>query len=263
MVGANNAMHDHFSRVASTYREIRTTDIEPVSLISGALSGFDDIKIADIGCGGGRYDLLLFQQIDGLHLTCVEANQSMLEQAVQYLTNNDVTNFDAVHATAETLPLEDHSLHGLTTFNAIHHFDFPRFIERALRAIDPELGKMFIYTRTPSQNSGSIWGQLFPSFAERETRLYELDEMEEMIDSVDQVRLETTISFKYERRATLEELIDRVRARHYSTFSLYDDSDLEEATDIFQRNVAFTFDDPSDIAWSDENMLLVLSPGPY
>ncbi len=254
---------NHSSRVAPTYRDIRTTDIEPISVISGALNGFDQTKVADIGCGCGRYDLLMFQQIDNLHLTCVDANQSMLEQAVQYLTSNDVTNFDAVHGTAETLPLEDHSLHDLTTFNAIHHFDFRRFIENALHAVDPEAGKIFIYTWTPSQNAGSIWGQYFPGFAERETRLYELDDTEDMIESIDAVRLDTTISFKYGRRATLDDLIARVRARHYSTFSLDDDSELEDATEVFQGNVAGAFDDTSDIEWSDEDMLLVLSPDPY
>ena len=258
-----DTMHDHFSRVAPTYREIRTTDIEPISLISGALRGFSDIRIADVGCGGGRYNLLLFQQIDNLHLTCVDANQSMLEQAVQYLRSHDVANFEAVHATAETLPLENHSLHGLTTFNAIHHFEFPRFIERAVSAVDPESGRIFIYTRTPSQNARNIWGQLFPSFAERETRLYSLGEMEEMIDSVDEVRLDTAISFKYERRATLAELVGRARARHYSTFSLYDDSELEEAIEVFQRNVAAAYENTSEIEWSDENILLTLSPDPY
>jgi SAM-dependent methyltransferase len=253
-------MYDHFSTVASAYREIRTTDIEPISVISGTLRGLQNVRLADVGCGGGRYDLLLSQHIDNLQLTCIDVNESMLEQASEYLQEHGVTNFKTVQSTAETLPLESGSVDGITTFNAVHHFDFVKFVEEAIDAIDKKTGKIFIYTRTPSQNAESIWGQYFPGFNEREDRLYDLKEMEQMIQSVDGVRLDTAISFKYEREAQLSELVEKAQAKHYSTFSLYDDDELDEAVNIFQRAVEFGFDETGSIQWSDQNTLLILSP---
>ena len=58
-----------------------------------------------------------------------------------------------------------------------------------------EGGKIFIYTRLRSQNSRNIWGQHFPSFSEIETRLYELDEIENWIQSNGNLKLETIKQF--------------------------------------------------------------------
>jgi SAM-dependent methyltransferase len=253
-------MYDHFSTVASAYREIRTTDIEPISVISGTLRGLPGVRLADVGCGTGRYDLLLSQHIDDLQLTCIDVNESMLAQASEYLHQHEVTNFKTVQSTAETLPLETGSVDGITTFNAIHHFDFVRFVEEALDALDKKTGKIFIYTRTPVQNAASIWGQYFPGFNKKEDRLYDLNEMEQMIQSVDGIRLDTAISFKYEREAPLSQLVEKAHAKHYSTFSLYDDAELDEAVEVFQRIVEFEFSDTNRVEWSDQNTLLILSP---
>jgi len=65
-------MYDHFSNVASHYRQVRTTDMEHIAFIKESLSRRTQIKAADIGCGAGRYDLILFQRIKNLHLTCIE-----------------------------------------------------------------------------------------------------------------------------------------------------------------------------------------------
>lgn len=71
-------IHNHFSKVAFNYRRIRTTDVEPIAFIGETLRKLPEIKAADIGCGAGRYDLLLFQYINNLHLTCIDINEHML-----------------------------------------------------------------------------------------------------------------------------------------------------------------------------------------
>jgi SAM-dependent methyltransferase len=256
-------MYDHFSRVAPSYREIRTIDIEPISVISGSLNGSGQVRAADIGCGGERYDLLLFQHINNLHLTCVDINESMLEQTPDYLRSHQVTNFETFQATAETFPLEDGTMDGLITFNAIHHFDFVRFVEKAAQADNPENGRIFIYARSATQNSRNLWAEYFPDFSDRETRLYGMEEMERMIGSADGVRLETAISFKYGRTAPLADLVDRALAKHYSIFSLDDDDELDMALETFQQNIEDAFDDTDQVEWFDENVLLTLSPALY
>jgi len=71
-------IHNHFSKVSFNYRRIRTTDVEPIAFIGETLRKLPEIKAADIGCGAGRYDLLLFQYINNLHLTCIDINEHML-----------------------------------------------------------------------------------------------------------------------------------------------------------------------------------------
>ena len=73
------ATHHHFSGIAPKYRDLRTTDPEPIAYIAEELKNLASIKAVDIGCGTGRYDLLLYQYLgDKLHLACVDANGNML-----------------------------------------------------------------------------------------------------------------------------------------------------------------------------------------
>ena len=143
------------------------------------------------------------------------------------------------------------------TFNAIHHFDLVKFLVSTAKAIK-KTGFIFIYTRLRSQNAKNIWGRYFPLFLEKEDRLYELGEMETMINSASSLTIESIKNFKYKRRATLTQLVNKVKERHYSTFSLYRKEELEDSLKKFQRNIINNFSDPAQVKWFDENILLVL-----
>ena len=254
-------MHNHFSRVAPSYREARTTDIEPIQFIAENLKDLPEVKAADIGCGAGRYDLLLFQHLKNLHLTCIDNNESMLEETKDYLKSYGITNFETLKSDAADLPLEDNSMDCILTFNAIHHFDFLKFTEKCSRIVK-ESGKIFIYTRSRSQNAKNIWGQHFPLFLDKETRLYELEQMERWVRSAYYLKLEEVKPFQYKRDATLEQLVEKARTRYYSTFSLYEEDELEKALATFQENIRKHFPKTDRIEWFDENVLLVLNSTP-
>ena len=55
-------VYRHFSRIASKYSDLRTTDPEPVLFIKDKLSYLDTVVASDIGCGCGRYALQLFDR---------------------------------------------------------------------------------------------------------------------------------------------------------------------------------------------------------
>jgi len=250
-------MYSHFSRISSVYRQIRSTDVEPIAFIGEILKGLPEVKAADVGCGAGRYSLLLFQHLNNLHLTCIDINESMLGQVLGYLTGHGITNIKTIKVDGNDIPLEDNSMNCIFTFNAIHHFDFVKFIEKSSKVIKGD-GRIFIYTRLKSQNARSIWGQYFPLFSEIETRLHELDEMEQWIHSIGSLRLEIAKPFKYKRNATMERLVEQVKKRHYSTFSLYKKDELSAALKTFQENIRSAFKDTTRIEWFDENILLIL-----
>jgi len=58
----------------------------------------------------------------------------------------------------------------------------------------------------------------------------------------------------------MEQLVEKVKKRHYSTFSLYEEDELDEALKTFQKNIRRQFQDTNQIDWFDENILLVLKP---
>ncbi len=248
-------LHEHFSTVAKVYRELRTTDEAPIRFIRDQLAGLAAIRAADVGCGAGRYDLLLFRHLPNLHLTCVDVNPEMLKQLSAYLAANGIRDFETLASGVEELEFEDGSLDCVFTFNAVHHFDFPTFIGKA-RDATRQGGGIFIYTRTPSQNAETIWGRHFPGFLEKETRLHRLADMKRWVDATDGVRLVTAKRFRYPRVASLDRLLAQARGKHYSTFCLYSPREFKTALEYFEDNIRRDFDDPGKVAWRDQNVML-------
>jgi ubiquinone/menaquinone biosynthesis C-methylase UbiE len=251
-------MYKHFSEIAPAYRTVRITDLEPIQIISQKLNDLTTVKAADVGCGDGRYSLLLFEYLNNLYLTCIDSNEEMLKQASSYLKGHGKYNFTTIKANANDLPVKCAPIDSIFSFNAVHHFNFQQFVERAA-TITKEGGLIFIYTRLPSQNSRNIWGRYFPLFAEKENRLYEIDEIKEIVDMMRCVDIESIKNFQFKRTATLECLVEKVKTRHYSTFSLYEEDELEEALKTFQENICKHFLDEDRIEWVDENILFILT----
>lgn len=250
------AMLSHFSAIGPLYRDLRTTDEAPVRLIGRRLDGMPSVRAADIGCGAGRYDRLLLEQLRGLHLTCVDINPVMLQQTAALLRARGFhDDFEMLHSSVEDLSLEEGSLDCVFTFNAIHHFPLPAFFDRVRTAVR-DGGRIFVYTRLPDQNARTIWGRHFPEFTERETRLYDLAELHRCVVAGDRLHFQRTTCFRFPRRAHLDRLLEQARAAHYSTFALYGRDEFETALGTFERSLLREFDDPARIEWYDENILL-------
>ena len=237
----------HFAKVADVYREMRTTDEEPILYIRDQLAGRPAVTAADIGCGAGRYDPLLFRHLPNLRLACLDVSPEMLAQLSRHLGRNGIHDFEMINVSVEEMAFEDESLDCVFTFNAVHHFDFSLFLAKAGRAIRKD-GLIFIYTRTPDQNAGSVWGRHFPDFREKKTRLYRLQEMEEWICKTGRLRMIAARTFRYARTFSMERLLEQARNRHYSTFSLYGEAEFEKASQTFKDAVRRQFDDPAKVA---------------
>jgi len=248
-------VHNHFSTVASKYRNIRTLDTEPILHIKNQIDGKSKINMTDVGCGDGRYSIEFLKQLeDKCHMHCVDYNENMLKSLEGYLAEQNITNFCTRQGDANRLPLDNDSMDCIVTFNAIHHFDVPKFLSESLRSLNDE-GYLFIYTRLRNQNSRSIWGEYFPLFAEMEDRLYELDELEQYIKNAD-MNIHSTRVFGYSRTSSLDRLVQQAQNNHYSTFALYDKETFDESLGIFQQNIKKNFDDLEQIKWTDENILI-------
>ena len=246
-------MDQHFTAVSPVYRDVRTTDREPVERIAKELEGLRHPKGAEIGCGAGRYDLLMCETVPGLHLTCIDANPAMLEQVLGMLTANGIDAFETRKSTAEDLELEAGGYDFVSSFNAVHHFDFPDFLRKSRDGLAAG-GHLFIYTRLPGQNALNIWGRYFPGFTDKETRLLELGDIYRWIEDTAGLRFVSATCLRYRRRSSLERLVEQARSRHYSTFSLYDQDAFEEALAEFREKVQRRF--ANAVEWHDENVLV-------
>ncbi|MBA4718120.1 MAG: class I SAM-dependent methyltransferase [Nitrosopumilus sp.] len=234
---------------------MRTLDTKPILYIKDKLKEKAKISMADIGCGDGRYSLEFLRCFDNsFYIHCIDNNENMLKSLEYHLVEQNITNFCVRQSDANRLPLENDSIDCIVTFNAIHHFDVPKFLSESLRALKDE-GYFFIYTRLRNQNSRSIWGEHFPLFTENEDRLYELDELEQHIKNAD-MSIHSTRVFGYSRTSSLDRLVHQSQNSHYSTFALYDKETFDESLEIFQQNIKKNFDDLEKIKWYDENILI-------
>ena len=253
------AMQEHFSQIAGEYRAARTTDVEPLLFIVAQLGSTPNIVAADVGCGAGRYDELLFRFLrERLFLHCTDVNAEMLGELDTYLTDLGIKDFETHEASAHDLPFGSGSLDCIFTFNACHHFDLSVFVTEAHRALKPG-GRLFLYTRTRTQNAQSVWGVHFPSFSEKETRLYTDDEVGVVLSRARGMELTNLRTFWYYREQSLDHLVDLARTRHYSTFDLYGDAEFEIALDRFARNVEAGYGDLDKVTWRDENTMYVIT----
>lgn len=251
-------IHHHFSRIARKYRILRITDLEPILCIKKELQKLPKIEAADVGCGDGGYDLKLFQRLgDRLYLHCIDANPKMLKQLEVHLAQHGIKNFQIREAPAKDLPIEDDSLDCIFTFNAIHHFKLLGFLKEASRVLKDN-GYLFIYTRLRSQNSRNIWGKYFPLFNQKETRLYELNELKEILRKISKLKIQSVEYFKYKRVSSLDWLVKQAQSHHYSTFNLYTEEEFAQSLDKFKQNLQLHFKDLKNITWFDENILLVI-----
>lgn len=254
-------MYKHFSDLSTSYNTLRTTDHEPVIFLREKLQRKEHFRGADIGCGGGRYSLLLLQHLPGLHLICGDANEAMVQETARYLEQHGQKNFSAQCIDASSLQLPNGALDFVIAFNAIHHFDPVIFLKQAERALR-DMGYVFVYTRFKSQNARSIWGRFFPKFAEKETRLYELTQVEKWSNELKSLALDTIRFFRFRRAASLSRLTDQAKRKHYSTFSLYPEHEFDKALGDFIKNVKGHFSNPENIRWIDENVMLVFRKEP-
>ncbi len=254
----NHDMYTHFSNIASKYRSVRTLDTNPILYIKDKLKEKSKISMADIGCGDGRYSIEFLRRFDdSFYIHCVDYNENMLKYLEYYLIEQNTTNFCVRQGNANRLPLENDSIDCIVTFNAIHHFDIPKFLSESLRSLKDD-GHLFIYTRLRNQNYRSIWGEHFPLFADTEDRLYELDELESHIQNAD-MNIHSSRVFGYSRTSSLDRLVHQAKNNHYSTFALYDKETFDESLEIFQQNIKKNFDDLEQIRWFDENILIEIT----
>ena len=251
----SNDMYAHFSSIASKYQSVRTLDTKPILYIKDKLNEKSKIRMADIGCGDGRYALEFLKCFDdSFYIHCVDYNENMLMSLEDHFIEQNIINFCIRLGNANRLSLDTDSMDCIVTFNAIHHFDFPKFLSESIRALKDD-GHLFIYTRLRNQNSRSIWGDHFPLFADMEDRLYELDELEQHIRNAD-MNIHSTRVFGYSRTSSLDRLVYQATNKHYSTFALYTKENFDESLEICQQNIKKNFDDLEQIKWHDENILI-------
>jgi len=247
-----------FSNIVKTFHDLGTTDTAPISVIIDKMNGLNHIEAVDVGCGAGRYDMLLYRFLgDKLRLTCLDANEDTLNNLSTYLNRHGVRTFSTKKSTAETMPFPNSSIDCMFTFNAVHHNDLPRFVREGARIVRNG-GYLFVYTRLREQNDMNVWRQHLARFFEKEKRLNSLDIYKQSIDSISSLTIESIVFFAYNGMAALEQLFPRERSHRSSVSSLYTPEELEETLKDFSISLRNQVADTQNVRWFDEKVMFVI-----
>ena len=254
----------HFGDVSSRYRSVRDPDFAAVDLVSDVLASAAaqarPFRLLDVGTGTGRYLDMVSERLSSTLVTdlCpigLDRSAAMLGQG-RRLNGCAYPGASHLVGSVETLPIRAASCNAMTCFNAVHHFDLARFASEASRVLSPS-GLLVLYTRTAAQNRDTIWGRYFPEFAELETRLYSVSELQAALHATDAFASVRVQTIPWRVTTSLSRLLEQVAAFHYSTFRFYSPDRLQTALDTFQRRVRDVFRDCSRITFSNDHLLVV------
>jgi SAM-dependent methyltransferase len=254
----------HFGMVAARYRELRDLDVRVVRRVSLELAQLSGagcrLAVLDVGAGTGRYTEAVLQGA-GVHLglcyhaVAYDAVPEMLSSGTAHRAWG-FASIDCVIGLAELLPFPTHAFDTVLSFNAVHHFNLQAFLAEAARVLRPN-GRLIIYTRTPEQNQRTIWGQLFPHFAERETRLYAEGTLRTALDAVNDLESLELLEIPSTLHTSLPRLLDQARSSGYSTFRFYAPEEFKGALGAFEARVRSSFDNPFAITAPNDHLLVL------
>ncbi len=248
-----SSMPEHFKEIADSYDDLREFNQGLMKIMEDELNG--ESRILNLAAGTGRYCNELSRYHD-FPLFSLDLSPDMLKAGKKATIEQGVKNFFILSDVCK-LPFRSSAFSGVMIFNAIHHFHLRTCITEAKKVLEKD-GRVFIYTRLKNQNERSVWGRHFPKFNEKEDRLYDLEDFEEAVDSIDGIAIDGITLIKDERRADVQELLDKAQNKHFSTFSLYKTKELKKAVKAFKDNLQLNYQNYPEIAYRQENILIVL-----
>jgi SAM-dependent methyltransferase len=254
----------HFRTIAPRYRELRELDVLAVRRVAVELVSLCGssrrISVLDVGAGTGRYAEAVLHNLSErislhYHGVAYDAVPEMLLNGTGHRAL-ETGSLDHAVGLAEFLPFAPQSFDAVLSFNAVHHFDLGSFLAEATRVLRPD-GRLIVYTRTPEQNQRTIWGQFFPHFTERETRLFDESALRAALEAMSEFELVELREKPWRMHTSLSRLLDHARSGGYSTFRFYSPDEFKEALGVFEAKVRARFDDPSSIAATNDHLLVM------
>ncbi len=185
----------YFDDIAQDYESVRGSEIWPSLLHTIRSVDSDTRRVLDVATGTGLFSVRLAEE--GFHVLGLDQNPQMLAQAIDKARQQNCS-FQGVLGLAEQLPLPDRSISVMFSTNAIHHFDLQAHFTEVKRVLKPD-GCYVVYTRFRQQNNRSIWGRLFPHFAEKETRLYNPEDFQRLEAEFPELTLECLDELSFEK----------------------------------------------------------------
>lgn len=217
-----------FGRLAADYDRLRPgfADIEELILRDADLRGR---RVLDVGCGTGRFAAWLAEE-HAARVWGVDREPRMVETARARGSRAEFRVADA-----ERLPFRDGWFERVTMQLVLHHLDRPRALREAHRVLGDE-GRYACMTFDPEYFHLGNLVQWFPSMLEADQRFPTeaqlRDELAAALFRDVRVRREPRRD-----RVARDVVLERIRARHISTFDLIPDDEYRDGLARAERDM--------------------------
>jgi SAM-dependent methyltransferase len=251
-----------FSRISCNYNNLRTFQPAVLERTLASLRPLTTCAtIVSAGVGTGRYLVPLLLRLTHARklkprVVGIDRELSMIEVFARSRSQLPLCDIFPVAGDTHYLPLRPRVAEAVLCFNAIHHFRLTEFLTETARILRPK-GRLLVYTRTPEQNRRTVWGRLFPEFAERETRLRSARQLSASMTSSSPLRLVELSPVHSLEATSVTKLMHQAQARHYSTFQFFGPDELQRALRQFRRNLLSELGGRRQLTVAHDNMWLV------
>ena len=142
-----------YDAIGTGYARHRRADRGVLRALLNLLSLPEGSRLAEIGAGTGNYSRAAAD--NGMKVIAVEPSIVMREQAVPH------ANVHFVEGVAEHLPLSDHSVDGVFSILAFHHFSEPQKALSEMTRVCPR-GPIVLFTFDPRKIKNPWFAEYFP-----------------------------------------------------------------------------------------------------
>ena len=218
-----------FGRLAADYDRLRPgfKEIEELIVREADLRGR---RVLDVGCGTGRFAAWLADE-HSARVWGVDREPRMIETAKGRPTNAEFRLADA-----ERLPFRDGWFERVTMQLVLHHLDRPRALAEVRRVLADD-GRYSCLTFDPDYFHLGNLVQWFPSMLEHDRARFPTESQlrAELADaSFGEARI---LREQRRHRMSRVDVLERMRARHISTFDLISDDEYREGLARAEREL--------------------------
>lgn len=221
-----------YNKISKQYDDVRSADLELISLFSEEVEMNENTRVLDFGCGTGNYADKL-QKATGARIYGVEPSDGMREKAKA--KNSSINFYKGNH---EMIPFENNFFDFIYMTDVIHHIPEIKIMFKELKRVLKSRGKICIATQSHKQIEKRFYVKYFPTTAKVDKGRY--PDIEEIISLGKEEDLEYIHSITYCDNQLVdvgEEFVMLVERKGYSMFHLIEDSEYKQGLRELKKEI--------------------------
>lgn len=240
-------MHVDYSDIARYYDKVRITQPDYLKFWSSKIAQYGCIdknsRVLDIGCGTGRFTLML-SKITNAEVHAIEPSEKMLAEAKKKDKNKRII---WRLGGAEKLPFPKMYFDCVYMTFVFHHIKNRKKALSEMYRVLKQKGRCVIMTTSYGHIRRSPL-YLFPGLAEIDLgRFPSLPEFKKILKNVGFKDVHYHIDRYEKNRYAIDDYLKRVKSKHVSTLSVLSEKEFERGYNIFEKRLREKYRDHLEI----------------